>query len=119
MHCVPMIGHGSVIKHVNKPDTYAITHATDIGYDVQSSLLLSDRNGEPLAPVAQRLVSADGSYSTYAKNPLEAEPVKTHLDELSTCIEYLEGRGFEKPLVHIIDREGDSVGHIRQMAKSR
>jgi hypothetical protein len=26
----------------------------------------------------------------------------------------LQGCGFSKPLVHIIDREGDSVGHIRQ-----
>ena len=105
-------------KHANKPDTYAITHATDVGYDLQSSLLLSDRNGEPFAPAAQRLVSADGSYSTYAKNPSEAEPVKTHLDELSTCIAHLEGQNFDKPLVHIIDREGDSVGHMRQWQKA-
>ena len=104
-------------KHANKFDTYAITHATDVGYDLQSSLLLSDRNGEPFAPAAQRLVSADGSYSTYAKNPSEAEPVKAHLDELSTCITHLEEQGFDKPLVHIIDREGDSVGHIRQWQK--
>ncbi|MFM8332849.1 MAG: hypothetical protein ACKN9T_14290, partial [Candidatus Methylumidiphilus sp.] len=52
-------------KHANKPDTYAITHAADIGYDLQTSLLVSDRDGQPLAPVAQRLVSADGSYATY------------------------------------------------------
>ena len=32
----------------------------------------------------------------------------------SDCIHYLEQQRFEKPLVHIIDREGDSVGHIRQ-----
>ena len=64
------------------------------------------------------LVSADGSYSTYAKNPSEAEPVKTHLDELSTCIAHLEEQNFDKPLVHIIDREGDSVGHIRRWQKA-
>jgi len=37
-----------------------VTHETDVGYDLQSSLMVSDRTGLPLAPVAQRLVSADG-----------------------------------------------------------
>lgn len=99
-------------NHINKPDTYAITHATDIGYDLQTSLILSDQNGQPLAPVAQRLVSGEGSYATYQEvNPIPI--VKPHLDEVTSCIQYLETQGFSKPLVHIIDREGDSVGHIR------
>lgn len=100
-------------KHFNKPDTYAITHETDVGYDLQTSLIVSDRNGLPLAPVAQRLVSADGSYATYGDNP-PTSPVKDHLDEVSDCIAYLDGQGFARPLVHLIDREGDSVGHIRR-----
>ena len=100
-------------KHINKPDTYAITHETDIGYDLQTSLIVSDQNGQPLAPVAQRLVSAGGSYATYGEsNPVL--PVQDHLDEVSGCIRHLEGQGFSKPLVHLIDREGDSVRHIRQ-----
>jgi hypothetical protein len=100
-------------KHINKSDTYAITHRYDVGYDLQTSLIVSDQTGQPLAPVAQRLVSADGSYATYgeAKPSL---PVKDHLDEVSDSIEHLEGQGFAKPLVHIIDREGDSVAHIRR-----
>ena len=100
-------------KHANKPDTYAITHDTDIGYDLQTSLIISDQTGQPLAPVAQRLVSSDGSYATYQKvNPQPA--VQNHLDEVSDCIGFLERQGFAKPLVHLIDREGDSVGHIRR-----
>jgi hypothetical protein len=99
-------------KHLNKTDTYAITHATDIGYDLQTSLIVSDQSGQPLAPVAQRLVSADGSYATYGDST-PALPIKDHLDEVSDCIQYLDGQGFAKPLVHLIDREGDSVGHIR------
>ena len=100
-------------QHINKSDTYAITHEHDVGYDLQSSLIVSDQTGQPLAPVALRLVSAEGSYATYndAKPSL---PVKGHLDEVSDSIEHLEGQGFGKPLVHIIDREGDSVGHIRR-----
>ena len=99
-------------KHLNKPDTYAITHDTDVGYDLQTSLILSDQTGQPLAPVAQRLVSRDGSYATYQKiNPTPV--IKHHLDEVTESIQYLETQGFLKPLIHIIDREGDSVGHIR------
>ncbi len=32
-------------KHANKPDAYAITHDTDIGYDLQTSLIISDQTG--------------------------------------------------------------------------
>ena len=100
-------------KHRNKADTYAVTHETDIGYDLQTSLIVSDRNGQPLAPVAQRLVSADGSYATYGGE--SPDPcAKDHLDEVSECIGHLDGQGFAKPLVHMIDREGDSVGHVRR-----
>jgi len=65
-------------KHRNKPDTYAITHETDIGYDLQTSLIVSDENGQPLAPVAQRLVSADGSFATYGDDNAHL-PVQDHL----------------------------------------
>jgi hypothetical protein len=63
-------------------------------------------------PVAQWLVSSDGSYATYQDiNPIPV--IKHHLDEVTGSIQYLEIQGFLKPLIHIIDREGDSVGHIR------
>jgi hypothetical protein len=101
-------------KHRNKSDTYAITHKTDIGYDLQTSLIVSDQSGLPLAPVAQRLVSADGSYASYYPDSNAPQPAKAHLDEVSDTIRHLQHAGFAKPLVHIIDREGDSVGHIRQ-----
>lgn len=101
-------------KHTNKSDTYAITHDGDIGYDLQTSLMVSDQSGLPLAPVAQRLVSANGSYASYYPDSNTPQPVQSHLDEVSDTIRHLQQAGFAKPLVHIIDREGDSVGHIRQ-----
>lgn len=110
--CVHDWSHLS-FKHANKTDTYAITHETDVGYDLQTSLIVSDQNGQPLAPVAQRLVSADGSYATYGE-PEPGLPVKHHLDKVSDCIQFLDEQGFAKPLVHLIDREGNSVGHIRR-----
>ncbi|MEZ5476580.1 MAG: transposase [Thiolinea sp.] len=101
-------------KQANKPDTYAITHEHDVGYDLQSSLLVSDRDGQPLAPVALRLVSRDGSYATYEAETAAHPVVREHLDEVTHCMATLEQQAFDKPLVHIIDREADSVGHIRQ-----
>lgn len=100
-------------KHQSKLDKYQISHETDVGYDLQSSLLISDKTGLPLAPVALRLVTAKGSYSSYQNNALD-ENVASHLDEVTTCIDYLQQQAFAKPLVHIIDREADSIGHIRQ-----
>lgn len=100
-------------RHENKADTYAITHATDVGYDLQTSLIVNDQTGQPIAPVAQRLVSAEGSYATYGATTLTPQ-VQSHLDEVSDCIEHLAAQGFAKPLVHLIDREGDSIGHIRR-----
>jgi len=84
-----------------------------VGYALQSSIILSDQTGQPIAPVAQRLVTANGSYATYQENEL-SETVENHLDEVTHCIGKLEQQNFAKPLVHIIDREADSVGHMRQ-----
>ena len=100
-------------QHRNQPDTYAITHGTDIGYDLPTSLLVSDRDGQPLAPVAQRLVSADGSDATYG-GATPDPPAKDHRDALSEAIAHVEGQGCARPLVHSIDREGDSAGHLRR-----
>lgn len=100
-------------KHTSKLDKYQITHDTDVGYDLQSSLILSDQTGQPLAPVAQRLVTAEGSYATYQESDL-SEAVENHLNEVTNCIDKLEKQNFPKPLVHIIDREADSIAHIRE-----
>ena len=75
-------------KYANKRDTYAMTHQHDVGYDLQSSLLVSDRDGQPLAPVVQRLVSRDGSYCTY--EAAASGHVREHLDEVTHCIHTLE-----------------------------
>ena len=96
-------------RHVNKVDRDTITHAQDQGYDLQSSLLLSDQTGQPIAPVAQCLVSALGRHATYDEDRLEP---RNHLNEVTQAMGHLKAQGC--PLVHIMDREGDSVGHYRQ-----
>ena len=48
---------------------------------------MSDKNGLPLAPVAQRLVTANGSYASDENDELKPK-VASHLDEVTTCIHY-------------------------------
>ena len=100
-------------KHADKSDPYALTHPHDVGYDLQSSWLISDIEGSPLAPIALRLVSSAGSYATY-DTTTDATPAREHLDDVTHAIDHLEQQHFGKPLVHIIDCEADSSGHIRQ-----
>ena len=103
-------------KHTNKQDRYQLSHKTDVGYDLQSSILVSDQTGKPIAPVAQRLVTANKSYANYEVE--ENSIIENHLNEVTNCIHWLETQQFEKPLLHIIDREADSVAHLRQWKNS-
>lgn len=42
------------------------------------------------------------------------ETVKDHLDEVTDAMKWIEAQSFDKSLVHIMDREADSIGPIRQ-----
>ena len=44
-------------KHESKQDKRQLSHKTDIGYELQSSLLVSDKTGLPIVPIAQNLVT--------------------------------------------------------------
>jgi hypothetical protein len=101
--------------HVSKEDRLQMTHVTDIGYELQSSLLVNAQDGNPLSVAAQNLVSADGIWqSRQAKIQVNDQ---THLDELSERMAWIEAQQFAKTLVHIVDREADSVSHLRQWSQ--
>ncbi|WP_162902335.1 helix-turn-helix domain-containing protein, partial [Facilibium subflavum] len=91
---------------------YGLDYALDVGYSLQTSLVISDVDGEPITPVAQRVVNSEGSYATYYATD-EPQEIRNNLDELCKAIEHSEQQCFDKPLVHIVDREADSIGHIR------
>ena len=97
--------------HSSKTDRRKMTHKTDVGYDLQSSVLVSDVSGKPLVPVVHNLMNDTQVYTTMHKRP---RPCEKHLDELSGRLDWIEARGWNKPLVHIVDREADSVGHWRK-----
>lgn len=99
------------MHHHSKADRLQMTHRGDIGYELQSSLLVTDRDGAPICTPAQNLATKDGVLSTRAEEVLAPEK---HLHELTQRITWLEQQSFAKPLVHIVDREADSVAHLRQ-----
>lgn len=107
--------HLNYFTHSSKTDRVQMTHERDIGYELQSTVLLNDRHGDPLGAVVQNLVTQHGVYSTYRP----CLPKQDHLEELSERLQWLEGQGFSKPLVHIVDREADSVGHLRAWNAAR
>lgn len=98
-------------KHPSKKDRIWLRNRSHHGYELQSALLVSDHTGQPLAPLVQNLVAQGGVYSSYAQKPLKR---RAHLEELSQRMDHLAGQAWERPLVHLVDKEADSVGHWRR-----
>ena len=103
--------HLNYDRHTRKADRIGEPKHGRQGYELQTALLLSDHAGEPLAPLSQNLACAAGLHSPRSSGVL---PAATHLDELRSRWEHLEQLDLGRPVVHIIDREGDSIGHYRQ-----
>lgn len=99
------------VKHSNKINRRQRTHANDTGYELQSSLLIDAETGLPIAPLAQTLCDDTGRYSTFA----EFADKENHLNALMQQIDHIEAMNLDKKLVHMIDREGDSIAHLREM----
>lgn len=115
-HSYGLIAHDwsglSYKKHEGKQDRFGIHNKQELGYELQASLLLNDEHGGPIAPVAINVVTEEQVLSTYSKTIKRSA---THLEELKDRIDYIESCNFKKPLVHIIDREGDSVQLMRAL----
>ncbi|MEW6735559.1 MAG: hypothetical protein AB1489_29985 [Acidobacteriota bacterium] len=66
------------------------------------------KDGTPLTTLYQQLRSAYGIYSTRSERILTD---RSKLDRINPTTKFIDKLGFDKPTVHIIDREADSVGH--------
>ncbi len=100
--------------HESKQDRVQMTHKNDVGYELQSTIFVSDRDGFPIAVPAQNLVTSTGVWQSQHTS---AQKNAAHLDELTSRIGWLEQQKFGKDLVHIVDREADSVLHLRQWSE--
>jgi Transposase DDE domain len=94
----------------SKRDLTQLTHATDIGYELTTALLVGGDDGNPLAPMEMHLKTADGVLSTRRRAPKD----RPHSDQVLPTMKAARTWGLSKPLVHVIDREADSVDHYRR-----
>lgn len=92
-----------------KDDETQLTHQDDVGYELTTALLVSAANGSPLAPMEMHLKTAKGVLSTRPGTRDVA-----HLEQVLPTMKAAALWGLNKPLLHVIDRESDSVGHLRQ-----
>jgi hypothetical protein len=97
-------------KHTSKTDRLQRTHQYDVGYDVGTALIVDAQNGQPLGPMELRCRTGNGALST---RPGNASYPSAHVDEVMGVMADASRWQLSKPLVHIIDREADSVGHYR------
>lgn len=96
--------------HKSRKDMAELSNQSDIGYELTTALAISPDQGEPLAPLEMHMKMRDGMLST------QGEDVKsvTHLDQILPIMEASKVWNLGKPIVHIIDREADSIGHYRE-----
>lgn len=97
--------------HESKKDLRQITHEHDIGYEMSTSLLIDAANGATIAPLQMHLKTSNRAYSTGQKKPKR----NAHrLDELTPTMKESSQWGLQRKVVHVIDREADSLGRMRQ-----
>jgi len=108
VHDWSMLSFGT---HSSKKDRLRRTHHHDLGYELGSALLVDAADGRPLGAMELRLRTGAGLLST---RPGETAQPAGHIDELAGVM--AEGRRWrlDKSLVHVVDREADSVGHYRE-----
>lgn len=98
-------------SHTSKKDLLQLTHETDIGYDLTTALLIEARTGVPLAPMQVHLKTGKAIHSTARKPPQQTDH---HLDQLEPTMDEAEEWGLQRRVVHVIDREADSLGRLRR-----
>jgi hypothetical protein len=94
----------------SKRDLTRVTHGKDLGYELTAALLVSGDDGRPMAPMELHLKTGGGVLSTRARAPRHVK----HLDQVLPTMKAARAWGLGKPMVHVIDREADSVAHWRQ-----
>ena len=100
-------------SHPSKTDRATLTHAKDVGYDLATVLMVRGDDGAPVAPVLVSLTTAEGVLSTRDDVPaVDVCPI----DQVHSAMQYVRDLDFAATIVHVIDREADSVNHWRQWA---
>lgn len=102
------LGYGN--QTGRKRDLAQLTHEHDIGYDLTTALLVEADAGIMLAPMQIHLKTADAVHSTGTQSPQLDDH---HLDQIEPTMDEVADWGLERKVVHVIDREADSLGRLR------
>jgi hypothetical protein len=97
--------------HPSKTDRVKLTHASDVGYDLATVLVVRGDDGAPIAPALVSLTTAEGVLST-RDDAMAAD--LCHIDQVREAMGFVRDLRFDTTVVHVIDREADSVNHWRQ-----
>src|SRR4051794_19091715 len=100
-------------SHHSKTDRATLTHAADVGYDLATVLMVRSDDGAPVAPVLVAMTTADGVIDT--RDRIATADV-CHIDQVGDAMQYVPDLDCDATVVHVIDREADSVNHGRQGA---
>lgn len=93
-----------------KRDLAQLTHDSDVGYELTTALLVSADDGQPLAPMELEVYTKKGVLSTRDGSSRH----RPHLEQVLPTMRASQSWGLSKPIVHVIDREADSVDHYRR-----
>jgi Transposase DDE domain len=97
--------------HTSKKDRVQRSHEADLGYELGTALIVDANDGRPLGPMELRLRTAEGMLSTRVG---EVAMPRGHVDEVLDAMKAARQWNLGKQLIHVLDREADSVGHYRQ-----
>ena len=95
--------------HEFRQDQVELSNENDVGYELTTSLAIRADDGAPVAPLEMHLKFQDGLLSTRDSAP----PATPHLEQILPTMQASASWNLGRPIVHVIDREADSVGHYR------
>lgn len=106
-------------KHYSKEELIKKSNrnrAKQIGYELQTTIAVSDKTGKPLSPVVHNLKTDRRVLSTYSQ---DLDHSLDHFEEFEKRVKWIkENFQTEYQKVHIIDREGDVAGLYRDLEKN-
>lgn len=98
-------------RHASKKDQAQVTRTDCFGYELTTTLLVETQSGTPLGVMEQELRYAEGVLTTRSARK---QPARAHLEQLRPTMRASRKWDLSKPLVHVIDREADSLAHLRE-----
>jgi hypothetical protein len=96
--------------HKSKKDLTQLSQVLDRGYEQMTALLVDAFDGAPLAPMGIEVLSLSGRHTTQSD---KVQPRIAHLDQVLPWMEASRSWELNKTCVHVIDREADSLKHLR------